>query len=228
MSAPAYNNVLFVCAARMAGQALIIASYSYNTDTDISAVKQALEQPNMNLSPGKHYSFNVGQLAWHLISDDQGLIYVVVCAGNYPQRCAHMCLEELQRTFVSKVGDKASTAKERSLDKQSSSFMQKICQKYDNVAEVDKLAAVARKVDTVKIVMQENVDAALQNCVKLESIEKAAEELQQQAGVFKRNANELKNKMWWKNMKMRLIIAAIVLVILGVIIAIVVVMSKGK
>ena len=27
------------------------------------------------------------------------------------------------------------------------------------------------------------------------------EELQQQAGVFKRNANELKNKMWWKNIK---------------------------
>ena len=27
------------------------------------------------------------------------------------------------------------------------------------------------------------------------------EELQQQAGVFKRNANELKKKMWWKNIK---------------------------
>ena len=75
---------------------------------------------------------------------------------------------------MSKCGDKASTSKDRALDKQASSFMQKICQKYDNVAEVDKLAAVARKVDTVKIVMQENVDAALQNCVKLESIEKAA------------------------------------------------------
>jgi hypothetical protein len=43
-------------------------------------------------------------------------------------------------------------------------------------AQVDKLASVARKVDTVKLVMQENVDAALQNCVKLESIEKAAGE----------------------------------------------------
>ena len=66
------------------------------------------------------------------------------------------------------------SAKDRSLDRQCASFMQSICQKYDNTAEVDKLAAVARKVDTVKIVMQENVDAALQNCVKLESIEMAA------------------------------------------------------
>ena len=75
---------------------------------------------------------------------------------------------------MSKVGEKAMSAKERSLDKACMGFMQSICQKYDNVAEVDKIAAVARKVDTVKIVMQENVDAALQNCVKLESIEKAA------------------------------------------------------
>jgi hypothetical protein len=72
------------------------------------------------------------------------------------------------------VGEKAMSAKDRSLDKYCAEFMQRICQKYDNVAEVDKLAAVARKVDTVKIVMQENVDAALQNCVKLESIEMAA------------------------------------------------------
>ncbi len=133
MTTVAYNNVLFICAARMAGQAIVVASYSYNTDTDLSAVKQALEQPSMNLSPGKHYSFNAGSNAWHFISgafgftyviielrrkafygglfynlcmtdfifpsvDDQGLIYTLVCAANYPQRCAHMCLEELQRT----------------------------------------------------------------------------------------------------------------------------------
>ena len=75
---------------------------------------------------------------------------------------------------MAKVGDKATTAKERSLDKTCASLMLKICQKYDNLAEVDKLAAVAKKVDSVKLVMQENVDLALQNCVKLENIEKAA------------------------------------------------------
>ena len=73
--------------------------------------------------------------------------------------------------------------------------MQVLCKKYNDLATVDKLAAVAKKVENVKVVMQDNVDIALQNCVKLENIEKQAEELQQQAGVFKKNANELKNKM---------------------------------
>jgi len=223
-----YGNVFFLAVARMAGQGIVVASYSYNTETDLGGVKQVLEQPNMNMSPGKHYSFSVAQLAWHLIADDLGLIYIVICQQSYPQRCAHMCLEELQRTFTSKHGDKATTAKDRSLDKACSSLLLKICQKYDNLAEVDKLASVAKKVDSVKLVMKDNVDLALQNCVKLESIEKAAEELQQQAGVFKRNANELKNKMWWKNIKMKLIIGFIILAILGIIIGVIVAMSKKK
>jgi len=46
--------------------------------------------------------------------------------------------------------------------------------RYDNLAEVDKLAAVMIKVDSVKLVLQENVQAALANIVTLENIEKAA------------------------------------------------------
>src|SRR5690554_5417427 len=110
------------------------------------------------------------------------------------------------------------TTKDRALDKTTGSLLQKICTKYDNLQEVDKLAAVTAKVDSVKLVMQENVDIALQNCVKLESIEKAAEELQQQAGVFKRNAHDLRKKMWWKNLKMKLLLAFVIIAILTAII----------
>jgi hypothetical protein len=39
---------------------------------------------------------------------------------------------------------------------------------------VDKLAAVMNKVDSVKLVLQENVQVALANCVTLDNIEKAA------------------------------------------------------
>lgn len=48
--------------------------------------------------------------------------------------------------------------------------------RYDNLLEVDKLAAVISKVESVKLVLQENVQVALANCVTLENIEKAAGE----------------------------------------------------
>ncbi len=47
MSKQFYNNVHFVGVARVAGQAIVIASYSYNSETDLAGVKQVLEQPNM-------------------------------------------------------------------------------------------------------------------------------------------------------------------------------------
>eukprot|EP00599_Poterioochromonas_sp_BG-1_P003628 CAMPEP_0173148854 /NCGR_PEP_ID=MMETSP1105-20130129/9975_1 /TAXON_ID=2985 /ORGANISM="Ochromonas sp., Strain BG-1" /LENGTH=228 /DNA_ID=CAMNT_0014063603 /DNA_START=165 /DNA_END=851 /DNA_ORIENTATION=- len=228
MSKAFNGNVFFLGVARMQGYGIVVASYSYNTETDLGGVKQVLEQPNMNMTPGKHYSFAVAQLAWHLIADESGLIYILICQVSYPQRVAHACLEELQRNFAAKFGEKALTAKDRALDKSAANLLLSTCQKYDNLAEVDKLAAVQKKVESVKLVMQENVDIALQNCVKLETIEKAAEELQQQAGVFKRNANELKKKMWWKNIKMKLIIGFIILAILGIIIGVAVAMSKSK
>lgn len=186
------------------------------------------------------------------------LIYIVIVRNDYPQRCAYLCLQELQRSvryqppllhamlfpypplrafacplgyqqFSAKVGDKAAKANDRTLDKMCLSIFQVLCKKYNNLAEVDKLAAVAQKVENVKLVMQENVDMALQNCVKLENIERQAEELQQQAGVFKRNATDLKNKMWWKNMKMKLILAFIFLAILGIIIGVIAYMvQKNK
>lgn len=77
--------------------------------------------------------------------------------------------------FISKVGaDKAVSAQDRTLDSLCGQLLPKLCAKYDNLEEVDKLASVTKKVESVKLVMQENVDIALQNCVKLEVIEQAA------------------------------------------------------
>ena len=90
------------------------------------------------------------------------------------------------------------------MDKACKSLFEKLCSKYDNLSEVDTLSGVTAKVESVKLTMQENVEIALQNCVTLESIEEKAEQLQQQAGVFKKTAKDIRKKMWWKNLKMKL------------------------
>jgi hypothetical protein len=50
-----HGNVQFLAVARLSfGSAIIMCSHSYNAETDLSAVKQVLEQPNMSLNPGNH------------------------------------------------------------------------------------------------------------------------------------------------------------------------------
>ena len=82
------------------------------------------------------------------------------------------------------------------------------------------MAAVKTNVDAVKLVLRDNIDVALQNCVRLVAIEMQAEELQQQAAVFERGTKTLKNKMWWKNMKMKIVIGVLILCVLGIIIGV--------
>jgi len=80
---------------------------------------------------------------------------------------------------------------------------------------------VTNKVEDIKLVMHENIEKAAQNCIKLESIDKKAEELMVDAGVFQNNARKLKQKMWWKNMKMWFIIGAIIAIIIIIIVCVI-------
>ena len=90
----------------------------------------------------------------------------------------------------------------------------------------NKVNEVNEKLDKVKVIMNDNIDLALQNCAKLETMELKSEELLQQAGVFKKSAKDIRNKLWWKNMRGKLILAFIVFTVFGIITAIFVVYTK--
>ncbi|GMH75836.1 hypothetical protein TL16_g06887 [Triparma laevis f. inornata] len=213
-----HNNISFIGVARISDKA-VVASLAYNSTVDLAGVKNVLNE-KIGMQAGTHYSFSIGQTTWHLMADGLGRVFIAITASSYPARVATQCVDDLSRTFVAKAGEKSLTCKEKALDKACKSLFEKICAKYDNLSEVDVLSGVTAKVESVKLVMQENVELALQNCVTLESIEEKAEQLQQQAGVFKKTAKDIRNKMWWKNLKMKLAIAFIILAILGVILAV--------
>ncbi len=92
----------------------------------------------------------------------------------------------------------------------------------------NKLNEVKYKVNIVKDVMHDNINLALENTTKLENIEVQSEELQQVAGIFKRNATNLRKKMWWKNFRMKVAIFFIFASILSIIIGIAIYVSKSN
>ena len=89
----------------------------------------------------------------------------------------------------------------------------------------DAMAAVQQKVGAATKVMQENVDAALLHCDRLESIELNTQELGQSAAVFRDRARQL--RFWWRSVRMKLAAGAFVLLLVGSVVA-VIAMEGGK
>ncbi|KAI8364257.1 synaptobrevin-domain-containing protein [Blakeslea trispora] len=81
-----------------------------------------------------------------------------------------------------------------------------------------KTARVQQQVDEVVGIMQENIDKVMQRGERLDDLRGKTEDLQATAGHFRRGANQVRKRMWWKDLKWKIIIAVTILVILGIII----------
>jgi hypothetical protein len=135
-------------------------------------------------------------------------------------------LTETYGEFSKVLGEKAKSAPPASLNKSSKPILTKMCQKYSDVASVDKASALIGKVDGVKVQMQDNIASMLQNMEQTEVISDQANQLNEQASVFKKKSTDLKRQMKCKNMKMTLIIVGL---IVGVLLVILVpLISKAK
>ncbi|KAI9258980.1 synaptobrevin, partial [Phascolomyces articulosus] len=82
----------------------------------------------------------------------------------------------------------------------------------------NKVQHVEAQVKEVVGIMQDNIDKARQRGERLDDIRGKTEDLQATAGHFRRGANQVRKRMWWKDLKWKIIIAVTILVILGIII----------
>lgn len=77
------------------------------------------------------------------------------------------------------------------------------------------------QVDQVVDVMRDNVNKVLERDVKLGELDARAENLEAASNSFATSAKRVRKKMWWENLKMKLIIGGVVLAILIIIITII-------
>lgn len=149
--------------------------------------------------------------------------FCVVTGLRYPSRVATQMLTEIYDEFSKTLGSKAASAAPNSMNKSSKSILSKYCQKYEDVKNVDKASALMDKVEIVKGQMQDNIASMLQNMEKTEAISSQADQLNEQASVFKKKSTDLRRQMKWKNMKMTIII---VLLITGILLVILIPLIK--
>jgi len=182
-----------------------------------------------SLNPETIGGFKVVQSELHQVvygSDSAGLCLAVVTGLHYPSRVATQMLVEMYAEMPSDTKQQAISATASSLNRKAKPLLTKLCRKYSDVNQVDKAAALVGKVEEVKSHMQDNIASMLQNIERTESISSQADQLNEQASVFKKKSNDLRKHMRCKNLKLTIILVALVVGILLVIL--VPVISKAR
>mmetsp|Transcript_1205 Transcript_1205/g.1221 ORF Transcript_1205/g.1221 Transcript_1205/m.1221 type:complete len:230 (-) Transcript_1205:256-945(-) len=219
------QQILLVVVMRYSDKA-VLATYQ-NGEVDKEGVREQVAS-NGRAKPGGKYTAAGDQQCIHYVLDQYSKVYALVTLPSYSPRVAFAALEELKESFQREFGSRMATSGEGSLTKVATPLLKEFVQKFTNPANIDKLSAVQEKLDVVKSVMQENIQQILINQEQVDKINSSAEHLAEQSLAFKSTTKELRNKMFWKMIKMRLLIGAAIVCVLIVIIVPVAVMVQAR
>ncbi|KAL8108611.1 hypothetical protein AgCh_024905 [Apium graveolens] len=129
-------------------------------------------------------------------------------------------LERVKDDFVARYGGgKAATATANSLNKEFGPKLKEHMQYcIDHPEEISKLSKVKAQVSEVKGVMMENIEKVLDRGEKIELLVDKTENLHQQAQDFRTAGTQIRRKMWFQNMKIKLIVLGILIALILIII----------
>jgi vesicle-associated membrane protein 7 len=147
------------------------------------------------------------------------IIYLCMCDDMSKRRIPFGFLDDIQQRFTLTYGDKAQTAIAFAMNEEFGKTLQKQMDFY-NGPTADTFAQVNNKLDDVKNVMVQNIEMVLERGEKLELLVDKTDKLQNQAKRFERSSTKLKQAMFWKRVKLYLLIFFVVALIIWVITAI--------
>ncbi|XP_049363900.1 putative vesicle-associated membrane protein 726 [Solanum verrucosum] len=195
---------------------IILVEYSEFTGNFSSIATQCLQK----LPPSSNkFSYNCDDHTFNFLSDN-GFTYCVVATESAGREIPLAFLDRVKSDFSKKyAGGKAATASAKSLNREFGSKL-KEHMKYccDHPEEISKLSKVKAQVSEVKGVMMENIEKVLDHGEKIELLVDKTDNLRSQAQDFRQQGTKIRRKMWYENMKIKLVVFAIILVLILIII----------
>ena len=167
-------------------------------------------------------SYICGEYIFHYIVYD-GLTYLCMTDMDFTRLLAFKYLEDIKTRFLHTYGHRAKTAIAFAFNAEFQRVLSSLMDKYnlenDNDPSKQKIKQVTDQINQVKDVMIKNIDRVLERDERIELLVDRTEELDQHAFKFKSGSSRLKRTLWWKNIKMIIIMVAVFLLVLYIILA---------
>ncbi|XP_060065820.1 vesicle-associated membrane protein 7-like [Ylistrum balloti] len=180
---------------------------------------EVTEQIMSKIAPeNSKLTYSHGSYLFHYVCDDR-IVYLCITDDDFERSKAFLFLNEIKRRFQAQYGVRAQTALPYAMNSEFSRVMASQMKFVTENQEPDQVEKVQGQVDELKGIMVRNIDQIADRGERLELLVDKTDELSANAVTFKKSSRTLARSMWFKNMKITIIIAVIVIVILYFIIS---------
>ncbi|XP_027330208.1 vesicle-associated membrane protein 724 isoform X2 [Abrus precatorius] len=195
---------------------MVLAEYTEFTGNFPAIAAQCLQKlPSSN----NKFTYNCDHHTFNFLVED-GYAYCVVAKESVSKQISIAFLERVKADFKKRYGGgKADTAVAKSLNKEFGPVM-KEHMKYiiDHAEEIEKLIKVKAQVSEVKSIMLENIDKVCLTTIVWNLLFSWTEGFPNfQAQEFRKKGTQVHRKMWYQNMKIKLVVLGILLLLVLVI-----------
>ena len=168
-----------------------------------------------NKRPGK-MSYQYDNYFFHYMVFDS-IIFMCMADDAFGRRLPFQFLEDIKERLTSSfTPTRYKKANSYDLDKDFRKTLKTRMDFFSNDPEADKVRKLRLQVDTVRTTMISNIDKLILRGEKIDLLVNKTGNLHNLSNTFSKKTTELKSAMWWKNVKLMLIIVFILGMILAV------------
>ncbi|XP_076175798.1 vesicle-associated membrane protein 7 [Ptiloglossa arizonensis] len=171
------------------------------------------------LQPDK-LTYSQASYLFHYIWDNN-IIYMCITDDEFQKSRAFLYLTEIKRRFLIIYNDGAQTAVAYAMNTEFGRILANEMKYYcETNKDLDILSKVHGELDELKDIMVTNIDNVTMRGERLDLLVNKAENLTANSVTFRKTSRNLARSLFWKNVKIYVIVGAILLVVIYVIVSI--------
>ncbi|XP_057334774.1 vesicle-associated membrane protein 7 [Microplitis mediator] len=158
-------------------------------------------------------TYSQGPYLFHYICEDR-IIYMCITDDDFQRSRAFLFLNEIKRRFLAAYGPGVHSAIAYSMNPEFSRVLTNEMKHYSESKDIDTLSKVHGELDELKDIMVRNIDNVAMRGERLELLVNKTENLTNNSVTFRKTSRNLARSLFWKNVKIYVIIAAILIVVI--------------
>ncbi|XP_059060020.1 vesicle-associated membrane protein 7 [Achroia grisella] len=153
-------------------------------------------------------TYSHGSYLFHYIAENK-LVYFCITDDKFQRSRAFLFLNEIKRRFIAAFGETAQTAIPYAMNGEFARILATEMKHYSESKDLDAISKVHGELDELKDIMVKNVESMAMRGEKLELLVDKADNLATNSVTYQSTSRTLQRSLFWKNIKMYVIIAMV-------------------